>query len=52
VSLVAGLPLPLAGFLRGPVTQLMWVPMLVFEVTLALWLLVRGVALPVRRQLA
>ena len=29
--LVAGLPLQLAGFLDGPITQLMWLPMLVFE---------------------
>jgi hypothetical protein len=25
-----------------------WLPMLVFEVTLALWFLVKGVAMPVR----
>ncbi len=44
VLLVVGLPLQLAGFLRGPVTSLMWLPMLVFEVPLALWLLIKGVA--------
>ena len=48
VLLVVGLPLQLAGFLRGPVTSLMWLPMLAFEVPLALWLLVRGVAMPAR----
>ncbi len=41
--LVVGLPLQLAGVLRGPVTAIMWLPMLAFEVPLALWLLVRGV---------
>lgn len=47
VLLVVGLPLQLAGFLRGPVTQLMWLPMAAFEVPLGVWLLVKGVA-PVR----
>jgi len=28
----------------------MWIPIAVFEVVLAVWLLVRGVAPPVRRQ--
>jgi len=44
--LVVGLPLQLAGFLRGPITSLMWLPMLAFEVPLALWLLIKGVARP------
>ncbi len=44
VLVVVGLPLQLAGVLRGSVTQLMWMPMLVFEVTLALWLIIKGVA--------
>ncbi len=49
VLLVVILPLQLAGMLRqvawfGTVTQLMWLPMLAFEVALALWLLIRGVA--------
>jgi hypothetical protein len=52
VLLVVGLPLQLAGFLRGPVTSLMWLPMLAFEVPLALWLLIKGVAMPARRQSA
>lgn len=42
--LVVGLPLQLAGFLHGPVTMLMWLPMLAFEVPLAFWLLIKGVA--------
>ena len=49
VLLVLGLPLQLAGFLGGPVTWLMWLPMLVFEVVLGLWLLIKGVATPARR---
>jgi hypothetical protein len=44
VVLVVGLPLQLAGWVRGPVTSVMWLPMLAFEVPLGLWLLTRGVA--------
>lgn len=43
VLLVVGLPLQLAGLFRGPVTGYMWLPMLVFEMGLALWLLIKGV---------
>ena len=46
VLLVVGLPLQLAGVLRSPATQLMWVPMAVFEIPLGLWLLIKGVAMP------
>ena len=46
--LVVGLPLRLAGFLHGTITSLIWLPMLAFEVPLALWLLTRGVATPAR----
>jgi len=46
VLAVIVLPLQLAGWLRGPVTSLVWLPMLAFEVPLGLWLLVRGVAAP------
>lgn len=42
--LVVALPLQLAEFLSGPVTHLIWLPILVFEVALALWLLIKGVA--------
>jgi hypothetical protein len=49
--LVVGLPLQLAGFLAGPVTQLMWLPMAAFEIPLGLWLLIKGVATPAPRQL-
>ena len=49
--LVVILPLQLAGMLAdmswsASVTWLVWLPMLVFEVVLALWLLVKGVATP------
>ena len=50
VILVVGLPLQLAGFLRGLVTALVWIPMIAFEVPLALWLLIKGVAAPMRTQ--
>jgi len=49
VLLVVGLPLQLAGVLRGSVTQLMWLPMAAFEIPLALWLLIKGVAMPATR---
>jgi hypothetical protein len=49
---VVVLPLELVGILSGPITQLVWLPMLVFEVTLALWLLIKGAALPPRRPAA
>lgn len=43
VILVVGLPLQLGGLLRPPLTTLMFVPMLAFEVPGGLWLLVKGV---------
>jgi len=52
VLLVVALPLQGAGFLRGPVTAFMWAPMAAFEVPLAVWLLVKGVAPPTRGQTA
>lgn len=52
VLLVVLLPLQLAGFVHGMITQLMWLPMLAFEVPLALWLIVRGVPVPARTQAA
>ncbi len=48
VLLVVCFPLQLAGFLTGPVTGYMWMPMLVFEIALALWLVIKGVAAPAR----
>lgn len=44
ILLVVLLPAVLAGFVKGPVTMFMWLPMLVFELALALWLLIKGVA--------
>lgn len=44
VLLVACLPLQAAGFLSGPVTSLIWLPMLAFEVPLGVWLMVKGAA--------
>ena len=52
VLLVVTLPLQLAGFLRGPITSFLWLPMLAFEVPLALWLLIKGAAMPARTQSA
>jgi uncharacterized protein DUF4386 len=46
VLLVVLLPGQLAGFIKGPVLDWMWLPALVFEVMLALWLLTKGVAMP------
>ena len=48
--LVVGLPLQLAGFSTGPLTgYYQWLPALVFQVVLALWLLIKGVAIPATR---
>ena len=44
------LPLQLVGFLHSPITDFMWLPMLAFEVTFALWLIIKGAAVPTRRQ--
>ena len=52
VLLVIGLTVQLAGFLRGPLTYFMWIPMALFEVALGLWLLIKGVATPPQRQSA
>jgi hypothetical protein len=49
VLLVVALPVQLAGFLHGMVTYVVWIPMAVFEVTLATWLIARGVAMPQAR---
>jgi Domain of unknown function (DUF4386) len=48
VLLVVGLPLQLAGVLSGSVLQYLWIPMAAFEIPLALWLLIKGVATPAR----
>jgi hypothetical protein len=46
---VVCLPLKLVGILGSPIREAMWFPLLVFEVWLALWLIVKGAALPARR---
>jgi hypothetical protein len=52
VLLVVLLPLQTAGYFGGPrawsspVTWAVWLPMLVYELTLAVWLIVKGVAAP------
>ena len=49
---VAFLPLQIVGYFGGlgswksPVTWCVWLPLLVFEVSLALWLIIKGVAEP------
>jgi hypothetical protein len=56
--LVLLLPAQIAGFFGGPrawsspVTWAVWLPLLVFELTFAVWLITKGVAMPVRRQAA
>lgn len=58
VALVAILFLQRAGLGGGPMswsasaTWLVWLPMLVFELTLAGWLIAKGVAAPARRPVA
>jgi uncharacterized protein DUF4386 len=52
VLLVVGLPVQLAGFLPSSLAWPIWMPMLVFEVTLAFWLLIKGVAVPARQRSA
>jgi len=56
--LVALIPLQLLGLFGGargwssPVTWFVWLPMLVFELALALWLIVNGAAAPRRASAA
>jgi hypothetical protein len=56
--LVMLLPVQIAGFFGGPrnwsspVTWAVWLPLLVFELTFAVWLITKGVAMPSRRQAA
>lgn len=49
VLLVVSLPLQVAGVLRGSITYFIWIPMAVFEIVLALWLIVKGIAAPAPR---
>jgi len=50
VLIVVMLPLQLAGFIGGPLTWYAWIPMLVFQILLGLWLLVKGARLPSQTQ--
>jgi hypothetical protein len=50
ILLVVFCPLQLAGLLSGPVTTFMWLPMLLFEVVLALWLIIKGARVPTQSQ--
>ena len=58
VLLVVLLPLQIAGFFGGPrawsspVTWAVWLPLLVFELTFAVWLITKGVAMPAHRRSA
>lgn len=45
---VVGVPLQVVGLLRGPVLQLLYAPMALFEIPFALWLLARGTRPPER----
>jgi len=48
--LVVSLPLQLAGFPGGPLAgYYQWLPALLFQTSLALWLLIKGVAAPAAR---
>jgi hypothetical protein len=42
VLLVISLPLQLAGVLSGPITTYIWIPMILFEVPLGFWWLIKG----------
>jgi len=52
VLLVVALPARIAGLLGGPMAYYVWIPMALFEVTLALWLIIKGAAAPMRTQSA
>ena len=52
ILVVMCLPLQLVGVLGSPITDFMWLPLLAFEVPLGLWLIIKGVAMPPRRQAA
>ena len=46
--LVVILPLQLAGYVTGVIAQVVWIPVALFELTLAPWLLIKGVTAPTR----
>jgi hypothetical protein len=49
VLLVVVLPLQLAGFIEGPLTVYVWLPMLVFELVFAIWLIIKGIIVTAKR---
>jgi hypothetical protein len=49
LAAVVILPLRQVGVIGGPLTNIVWAPLLVFEVWLALWLIVKGAAPSARR---
>jgi hypothetical protein len=52
ILVVFCLPLQLVGILASPIRDFMWFPMLAFELLLAFRFIVKGAALPARRQTA
>ncbi len=48
ILLALAVPLQLVGILQGTISNVVWIPMAVFEVVLAVWLMVKGVRAPVR----
>ena len=50
VLLILGLPLQIIGLLKGAITGYIWLPMVAFEIPVALWLLIKGVPTLSRRQ--
>jgi len=49
ILVVACFPLALAGLLNGPATSFIWFPIMLFEVVLAMWLIMKGVAADAER---
>jgi len=47
--MVVGPPLQIVGVLPDSATWIMWIPMAAFEIPLAFWLIIKGVAAPARR---
>jgi len=49
VLLVVALPVQLTGLFDGPVFDLVWLPMAVFEIVVAVWFIVKGVGPPTKQ---
>jgi hypothetical protein len=52
VMWVVGLPLQLLGLLPDPLTWFVYLPMVMFGISVGLWLLVKGIALPPARSVS